>query len=56
MSIPNSVKVPMLKEFHTYLLDPTWKFMNSTEKDKVVLENFPVVGLEVEKRYFWLFH
>ena len=43
MSIPQEKKVPMLKEFHTRLQDPQWKFMNSKEKDKAVLEEFPVV-------------
>ncbi len=43
MSIPVQVKVPILKEFHTHLLDPEWRFMDSTEDDKIVLEEFPVV-------------
>jgi len=43
VSIPTDIKSTMLKDFHTYLLDPDWKYMESTEKDKIVLEDFPVV-------------
>lgn len=43
MSIPEDKKVPMLKEFYTRLQEPQWKFMDSKEKDKAVLEEFPVV-------------
>jgi len=45
VSIPADVKSIMLRNFHSYLLDPDWKYMDSTEKDKVVLEDFPVVSL-----------
>jgi farnesyl-diphosphate farnesyltransferase len=44
MSIPVAQKVGMLKEFHTHLLDSEWCFMESSEKDKAVLEEFPVVS------------
>jgi len=40
MTIPNEKKIPMLKEFYKYLYDPDWKFLNSKEKDKIVLEDF----------------
>ena len=51
MSLPLHVKVPMLKEFHTYLLDPDWHFLESTEDDRIVLEEFPVVsGRRTETR------
>ena len=43
MTIPLKTKVPMLKEFYTYLENPDWKYMHSEEKDKMVLEQFPVV-------------
>ena len=43
MTIPNDKKIPMLKDFHTYLDQPDWKFMESNEKDKLVLEDFPTV-------------
>ena len=45
MNIPVAQKVAMLKEFHTYLYLSDWRFMESTEKDKAVLEDFPVVGV-----------
>ena len=44
MHIPVGQKTAMLKEFHTHLHDPNWTFMDSTEDDKVVLEEFYVVG------------
>ena len=43
MNIPVAKKVAMLKEFHTHLYHDDWCFMESTEKDKAVLEEFPVV-------------
>ncbi len=46
MSIPVDKKTILLKQFHTYLYDKDWRFMESTEKDKVVLEEFPVVRTE----------
>ena len=44
MTIPLERKVPMLKEFHTYLYNADWKFLKSQEKDKVVLEDFLTVS------------
>ena len=43
MSIPIKTKVPMLKAFHKHLYEPDWKFMDSKEKDYIVLEEFPKV-------------
>ena len=43
MTIPVQEKVPMLKQFHTFLYAPQWNYMNSKEKDKAVLEEFPTV-------------
>ena len=43
VTIPADIKSTMLRNFHTYLLDPNWKYMESTEKDRIVLEDFPVV-------------
>jgi len=43
MSIPTDVKTTILTNFHTYLLDPDWKYMDSTDNDRIVLEDFPVV-------------
>ena len=45
MTIPNDEKIPMLRQFHTYLQDPEWKYIKSQEKDRRVLEDFPVVGI-----------
>ncbi len=44
MSIPLTKKTAMLKEFHTHLYHKDWRFTESTEKDKVVLEEFPTVS------------
>ena len=44
MTITEEVKVPLLKEFHTRLYDSQWCFMDSKEKDKAVLEEFPIVS------------
>ena len=43
MKIPVEQKTVMLKEFHRHLYEEGWTFMNSSEKDKAVLEEFPVV-------------
>jgi farnesyl-diphosphate farnesyltransferase len=43
MSIHINDKIDMLKSFHYKLYDPEWKYMNSKEKDKTVLEEFPKV-------------
>jgi len=51
VTIPVDVKSTMLTNFHTYLVDADWKYMGSTEKDRMVLEHFPVVCL-----VFALFH
>uniref|UniRef100_A0A8D0B8W8 Squalene synthase n=1 Tax=Salvator merianae TaxID=96440 RepID=A0A8D0B8W8_SALMN len=46
MTITLETKVPMLHNFHTYLYQADWKFMDSKEKDKQVLEDFPTISLE----------
>ena len=43
MTIPLATKVPLLKTFYTRLEDPEWKYTESQEKDRIVLEDFPVV-------------
>ncbi|XP_074802873.1 squalene synthase isoform X2 [Natator depressus] len=50
MTISLETKVPMLHDFHSYLYQPDWRYMESKEKYKQVLEDFPtychyVVGL-----------
>ena len=47
MNIPVAKKVSMLKEFHTHLYQNDWCFMESSEKDKAVLEEFPVVSTKL---------
>jgi farnesyl-diphosphate farnesyltransferase len=44
MTIPNDIKVPMLKAFYTHLQDREWRFTDSKEKDRIVLEDFPTVS------------
>ncbi|XP_016851824.1 squalene synthase isoform X1 [Anolis carolinensis] len=46
MTINLETKVPMLHNFHSYLYQPDWRFMESNEKDKQVLEDFPTISLE----------
>ncbi|XP_025896580.1 squalene synthase [Nothoprocta perdicaria] len=46
MTISLDVKVPMLHEFHSYLYQPEWKYMESKEKDRQVLEDFPTISSE----------
>ena len=45
MTIPTDTKIPMLKDFHTYLQQPDWNYTESKEKDKAVLEKFPAVSV-----------
>uniref|UniRef100_A0A8D0LCP8 Squalene synthase n=1 Tax=Sphenodon punctatus TaxID=8508 RepID=A0A8D0LCP8_SPHPU len=49
MTINLEAKVQMLHDFHSYLYQPDWKFMESKEKDKQVLEDFPTISLEFRK-------
>lgn len=44
MSIPLDKKVPMLNDFHTFLYQDDWRFTESREKDRQVLEDFPTVS------------
>ncbi|ESP03225.1 hypothetical protein LOTGIDRAFT_56072, partial [Lottia gigantea] len=46
MTIPMPVKIPMLKSFYKNLYDKNWKFMESKEKDRLVLEDFPTISHE----------
>ncbi|ERE90221.1 squalene synthase [Cricetulus griseus] len=47
MSISVEKKIPMLRNFHTFLYEPEWRFTESTQKDRQVLEDFPTTGLEL---------
>nr|XP_056709844.1 squalene synthase [Euleptes europaea] len=46
MTINLEMKVPMLQNFHSYLYQPDWKFLESKEKHRQVLEDFPTISLE----------
>ena len=45
MTIPLDDKVSMLQNFYKNLEDPSWKYMKSKDKDRIVLEDFPTVSL-----------
>ncbi|XP_042298526.1 squalene synthase-like isoform X1 [Sceloporus undulatus] len=49
MTINLETKIPMLQNFHSYLYQPDWRFMDSNEKHKQVLENFQMISLEFRK-------
>ncbi|ADV21285.1 farnesyl-diphosphate farnesyltransferase [Cryptococcus gattii E566] len=46
MTIPNDVKLPLLRALHTKLYEPGWTFKGSKEKDKIVLEEFDAIQTE----------
>ncbi|XP_046947583.1 squalene synthase isoform X1 [Lynx rufus] len=46
MTISVEKKVPLLHNFHSYLYEPDWRYMESKEKDRQVLEDFPTISLE----------
>ncbi|XP_053879556.1 squalene synthase-like [Malaclemys terrapin pileata] len=46
MTISLETKVPMLHDFHSYLYQPDWRYIESKEKYKQVLEDFPTISLE----------
>ncbi|XP_005095010.1 squalene synthase [Aplysia californica] len=46
MTIPLDRKVPMLDSFYKNLEDPHWKYMESNDKDRIVLEQFPCISKE----------
>ncbi|KAH0622900.1 hypothetical protein JD844_025736 [Phrynosoma platyrhinos] len=49
MTINLETKISMLQNFHSYLYQPDWRFMDSNEKHKQVLEDFPTISLEFRK-------
>lgn len=52
MTINTEEKVLMLQNFHSYLYEPDWRFMESKEKDRQVLEDFPtVMELQISSAY-----
>ncbi|KAK9454883.1 isoprenoid synthase domain-containing protein [Dipodascopsis uninucleata] len=46
MTIPNSVKLPLLRSFHEKLFEKGWTYHESKEKDSIVLEEFDKVTEE----------
>nr|XP_033792210.1 squalene synthase-like isoform X4 [Geotrypetes seraphini] len=44
MTIALETKVPMLHDFHTYLYQPEWRYAESKDKYKQVLEDFTTYG------------
>ncbi|XP_074845143.1 squalene synthase-like isoform X1 [Carettochelys insculpta] len=46
MTISLETKIPMLQNFHSCLYQPDWRYMESKEKCKQVLEDFPTISLE----------
>ncbi|XP_007476301.1 squalene synthase isoform X1 [Monodelphis domestica] len=59
MTISMEKKVTMLKNFHSYLYQPDWSYMESNEKDRQVLEDFSTVSLEfrnLEESYQVVIH
>lgn len=44
MSIDRSEKIYMLETFSEYLEDPNWKYCESGDRYKIVLEEFPKVS------------
>ena len=44
MSIPKDEKVTMLRSFSSYLDLEAWSYDKSTDKDKIVLEDFPSIS------------
>ncbi|XP_032815381.1 squalene synthase isoform X2 [Petromyzon marinus] len=49
MTIPSAAKVPMLRDFHSFLYQHEWSYSLSNEKDRQVLEDFPTISLEFRK-------
>ncbi|XP_042335783.1 squalene synthase-like isoform X2 [Sceloporus undulatus] len=49
MTINLETKIPMLQNFHSYLYQPDWRFMDSNDKHKQVLEDFPTISFEFRK-------
>lgn len=46
MTISVDKKIPLLHSFHSYLYEPEWRYLESKEKDRQVLEDFPTISLE----------
>ena len=53
MTIPRGEKEEILRKFHSHLYNPDWRYMDSNEKDKAVLEEFPVVSCNALYGILW---
>ncbi|XP_071502426.1 squalene synthase-like [Diadema antillarum] len=49
MTIPLEEKIGMLQNFYKNLEDPQWKYTESKDKDRIVLEDFPSISLEYRR-------
>ncbi|XP_066451101.1 squalene synthase-like isoform X2 [Eleutherodactylus coqui] len=49
MTISLETKIPMLRNFHTYLYQADWRFTESKDKHRQVLEDFPTISQEFRK-------
>ncbi|XP_066451135.1 squalene synthase-like isoform X2 [Eleutherodactylus coqui] len=49
MTISLETKIPMLHNFHTYLYQADWRFTESKDKHRQVLEDFPTISQEFRK-------
>ncbi|XP_077346476.1 squalene synthase-like [Lithobates pipiens] len=45
-TISLETKIPILTSFHNFLYQPDWRFMDSKQKNRIVLEDFPTISLE----------
>ena len=55
MTIPREEKEGMLLKFHANLYEPDWRYLESKEKDRAVLEEFPTVSqCFLYANYAWL--
>uniref|UniRef100_A0A8C5MIG4 Squalene synthase n=1 Tax=Leptobrachium leishanense TaxID=445787 RepID=A0A8C5MIG4_9ANUR len=46
MTISLETKIPVLRNFHTFLYDPEWRFTGSKDKCRRLLEDFPTISQE----------
>ncbi|CAK9304845.1 unnamed protein product [Gordionus sp. m RMFG-2023] len=49
LTIPLDKKLPLLEEFYNNLYDTSWRYLESQDKDKIVLEEFPNISTEFTK-------
>uniref|UniRef100_A0A8C5MSQ3 Squalene synthase n=1 Tax=Leptobrachium leishanense TaxID=445787 RepID=A0A8C5MSQ3_9ANUR len=46
MTISLETKIPVIRNFHTFLYDPEWRFTGSKDKCRRLLEDFPTISRE----------